>query len=290
MLPFRRETVTLAAALFVARFVHYLATAILFGGAVFPLYGFASRAADAQRALPWLRPLLFHAAWLALFSGIGWFAFSAVEMSAGPAGIIAWWVSVFRLVLAAALVLLLLQRNATARSNYAVLAGSLILLASIAWSGHAGSDSSVAATPMRAFHLVAAGVWTGALTVFARSAVSAVRQLRDDELRALHYALEQFSGVGSVVVAVLLLTGIILLGRPNTSDAYDRVLFAKLAMFGAMLFFAAANRFWLTPKLSATLDSSAGLAKAVGALRISLLAETALAGLVFAAVAWMEAL
>ena len=145
---------------------------------------------------------------------------------------------------------------------------------------------------MRAFHLVAAGVWTGALIIFAGLTVPAARRLRDNDndLRRLHYALEQFSGVGSIVVGVLLLTGIILFGRPNTSNAYDQVLFAKLAMFAAMLFFAAANRFWLTPRLSASLHATDGLAKAVHGLRISLVAETALALLVFAAVALLDGL
>lgn len=288
MLQFRRDAVSLAAALFVSRFVHYLATSILFGGALFPLHGIAS-ATDAHGALPWLRQLLFHAGWLALISGIAWFVFSAAEMSASPAGIIAGRVWLFRLVLAAGLVLLLLRRQLTIQGNYAALVGALILLASIPWIGHGGSDGGASA-PVRAFHLVAAGVWTGALIVFAGLTVPAARRLRDDDLRRLHYALEQFSGVGSVVVGVLLLTGIILLGRPNTSDTYDQVLFAKLAMFAAMLFFATANRFWLTPRLSARLGSTEGLANAVRALRISLLAETALALLVFAAVALLDGL
>jgi putative copper resistance protein D len=280
--------VSLAAALFVSRFVHYLATSILFGAALFPLHGIAS-ATDAHRAFPWLRALPFHAAWLAFISGIAWFVFSAAEISASPAGIIAGRVWVFRLVLAAGLVLLLLPRRLTTRRNYAALAASLILLASIPWIGHGGSDGGASA-PVRAFHLVAAGVWTGALIIFAQLTVLAARRLRDDELRSLHYALEQFSGVGSVVVGVLILTGIILFGRANTSDAYDQALFAKLAMFAAMLAFAAANRFWLTPQLSARLGSTDGLANAVHALRISLVAETALALLVFAAVALLDGL
>ena len=61
-------------------------------------------------------------------------------------------------------------------------------------------------------------------------------------------------------------------------------------MFASMLLLAAANRFWLTPRLSARLDSTSGLESAVAALRLSLLTETALAILVLAAVAWLGTL
>jgi putative copper resistance protein D len=291
-----------AAALLISQFVHHLSTSILFGGALFPLYGFASPATDIRRAT-WLRLLLLNAAFLALISGISWFVLSAAEMS-GTLAILAdttiifdifrntifGWVWVFRLVLALGLVLLLLlHKQVTAQRNYAALIGSLILLASIAWTGQPGSDDSVAA-PVRAFHLVAAGVWVGALFVFSRLAVPAVWRLRHDDLLVLHHALEQFSGVGSVVVAILLFTGLFLLALPNTSSTYDRVLYVKLAMFVAMLVLAAANRFWLTPQLSMALDSMEGLSDTVSTLRISLLAETALATLVYVAVAWLESL
>jgi len=71
---------------------------------------------------------------------------------------------------------------------------------------------------------------------------------------------------------------------------YTQVLLVKLAMFVAMLSLAAANRFRLTPKLAAALNSTSELRAAVGALRTSLLAETALAILVLAAVAWLGTL
>jgi putative copper resistance protein D len=57
-----------------------------------------------------------------------------------------------------------------------------------------------------------------------------------------------------------------------------------------MLLLAAANRFRLTPRLAARLDSTDGLESVVAALRLSLLSETALAILVLAAVAWLGTL
>ena len=141
-----------------------------------------------------------------------------------------------------------------------------------------------------AFHLVAAGAWVGALVVLARLVV-AVRQSRDEDLKALHHALSQFSGIGTLVVATLVLTGILNPGfLSSLKTAYGQILLAKLAMFVAMLLLAAANRFWLTPRLSATLESMSELKSAVAALRLSLLTEAALAVLVMAAVAWLGTL
>jgi putative copper resistance protein D len=242
-----------------------------------------------------------------LLSGISWFVFTTAGMSGSLAGVIdpailstmVWdtefgRVWVFRLVLAAGLIVLLLGGRVTAWRFHAVLFGSLILLASIALTGHAGSDASSAGLRHRVvdtFHLIAAGVWVGALVVLARLVMIAVRTLRDDDLRILHHALARFSGIGPIVVATLILTGLINPGfSASFTTTYGQILLAKLVMVGAMLLLAAANRFWLTSKLSATLDGTSGLQTAVAALRLSLLAETVLALLVLAAVAWMGTL
>lgn len=299
---------TIAAGLIVSRFVHYLALSVLFGGALFPFYGFASPRADTQRVSTWLRALLLSAGLLAWLSGISWFVFTTGSMSGSLSGVTdstvlstmirdtdfgrVW---VLRVLLATGLVLLLLPARLSGWRFHAVLFGSLILLASIALTGHAGSDESPAGLRYRiadAFHLIAAGVWIGALVVFARLVMVAFRQLHDDDLRVLHHALARFSGVGTAVVAILVLTGLINPGFFSSSlkTAYTQILLVKLVMFVAMLLLAAANRFWLTPRLAATLDSKSGLKSAVAALRLSLVTEIALAILVLAAVAWLGTL
>ena len=299
---------TIAAGLIFSRFVHYLALSVLFGGALFPFYGFAPPQADTQRVPAWLRALLLGAALLAWLSGISWFAFTTAGMSGSLFGVadpailstMIWdtdfgRVWVLRLLLGTALVLLLLPARLSAWRFHAMLFGSLVLLASIALTGHAGSDDGAAGLRHRiadAFHLVAAGVWTGALVVFTRLVMMAFRELRGDDLRALHHALSRFSGVGTAVVAILILTGLINPGffSSGLKTAYTQVLLVKLAMFVAMLALAAANRFRLTPRLAATLDSTSGVESAVAQLRLSLLTETALAILVLAAVAWLGTL
>jgi putative copper resistance protein D len=299
--------VTIAAGLIVSRFLHYLSLSILFGGALFPFYGVAPPGVEKQHVPAWLRTLLLGAALLAIASGLSWFAFTTAGMSGSLSGVTdpavlsivirntdfgrIW---VIRLVLAAGLVLLLLGRQVARARFHALVFGSLFLLASIALTGHAGSDASSAALPHRiadAFHLLAAGVWIGALAVLSRLAMIAVRQPRDGDLRTLHYALSRFSGVGTAVVATLILTGI---ANPaflsNFRTAYGQVLLLKLALFGAMLLLAAANRYWLTPRLASSLESAVDSEGPTRALRASILAETALAVLVLLAVGWLGTL
>ena len=296
---------TIAAGLIVSRFLHYLALSILFGGALFPFYGFGHD--EVRPVAPWLRAALQSAALLALLSGLSWLAFTSAGMSGSLSGMTdpgvlstvigstdfgrLW---ILRLLLSTFVVLLLLPGNAPVWRTYTVLIASLILLASIAWTGHSGADSGAAGLPHRiadALHLLAAGIWVGALFVFARMVAIALRGLRDDDLLTLRDALARFSGMGTVVVLTLVLSGIANPGfLAGFKAAYGRILLVKLAMFGAMLLLAAANRFWLTPRLSLSLVSKNGLKSALAALRLSLLTEAALAVLVLAAVAWLGTL
>ena len=57
-----------------------------------------------------------------------------------------------------------------------------------------------------------------------------------------------------------------------------------------MLVLAGANRFFLTPRLSATLSGLGGLKTAITALRVSILVETALGVIVLAMVGWLGVL
>ena len=293
---------SIAAGLIVSRFVHYLALSILFGGALFPFYGFAHAEADSQRA-KWLRALLLGCALLAWLSGISWFVFTTAGMSGSLMGVSdpailsimtqqtdfgrVW---IVRLIIATGLVLLLLPARVTPWRSYAVVATSFVLLASIALTGHAASGEGFVGLRHRiadAFHLVAAGVWIGALVVLARLAMISARQLGGDGLRTFHFALSRFSAIGPAVVGILVLSGMLNPGFLSSLNApYGQVLLVKLALFAAMFFLAVTNR-RLTPKLSAP---SSFLEGAVLALRRSILAETALAILVLAAVAWLGTL
>jgi putative copper resistance protein D len=204
----------------------------------------------------------------------------------------------FRLLLSASLILLVVWKTGTPWQIRSVLFAALVLLASIALTGNAGSNDGSLGLQHRladAVHLVASGAWIGALVVFSGLAMAAARHRDHDDLLTLHTVLSRFSGVGSAVVAALTLSGMFnpgfFLSRLDT--AYGQVLLAKLVIFGMMLMLAAANRFWLTPRLAAILagtrHTAHNLKTAIWALQASILFETLLAFLVLATVAVLGA-
>jgi putative copper resistance protein D len=275
-------------ALVLARFAHFLALSVLLGAALFPFYGIARSDEDVYGGLTWLRPLLVGAVAASLISGVAWFALTLPEME-----FVQVWL--FRLVLATGLIALTLGRRAGTRRLKAVVLGAAVLLASIALTGNSGSNEGPLAFQHRfsdAVHLVASGVWIGALVVFSRLVTMSARQDHDDEIRATHDALARFAGVGTLAVGVLTLSGMTNPGlfRSSLDSAYGQLLIAKLCVFAAMLALAGANRFWLTPRLSATLNGRGQLKAAVNALRASILIETALGVIVLAMVAWLGVL
>ena len=279
---------TLAFVLVAARFVHFLALSILLGAALFPFYGLAKPAGDVYQRLMWLRPLLIGSAVLTLASGLSWLALTLPDVDFA-------WVWLFRLVLATGVMLLTLGKRAGGGRLRGVVLGSLVLLSSIALTGNAGNNEGETAVQHRladAIHLVASGVWIGALVVFSRLLTMPVRPDRGEYLQAVHDGLERFSGVGTVVVAILTLSGMINPGffLSSLDSAYGQLLLAKLVVFVMMLGLAGANRFWLTPRLSTTLRSGSQLQTAIWALRTSILLETALGVLVMAMVAWLGVL
>ena len=174
-----------------------------------------------------------------------------------------------------------------------------VALASFAWSGH-GADGEGAAGLFKlaadVLHLLAAGVWLGALAALLLL-VLGVRRAEAAAVRTLHGALEGFSGVGSLVVAALVLTGLInswfLVGPAHilaaATTTWGAVLLAKLCVFALMLSLAALNRFVLTPRLQRAL-ASFDPASALAALRRSLLVESAAGLSVLILVSWLGTL
>jgi putative copper resistance protein D len=277
---------TFTAWLVVARFVHFLALSVLLGAALFPFYGLV-KSNDAYARLIWLRPLLIGMAVLTLVSGLAWLA-----LMPDPDFASVW---LFRLVLATALVLLTLNKRATGRSLGTIILATGVLLASIALTGNSGSNDGPFWFQHRfsdAIHLVASGVWIGALVVFSRLVTISVRTDRKEDLKMAHDALARFAGVGTITVGTLTLSGMTNPGLflSSLDSAYGQLLLAKLGVFGAMLAFAGANRFWLTPRLSATLEGRGHLRTSVSALRMSVLIETTLGFVVLAMVAWLGVL
>jgi putative copper resistance protein D len=295
--------VTIAAGIVVSRLLHYLAVSVVFGAGFFPLYAIELPLLAAYGVLAWLPRFLLCAALLAVVSGVFWLIFAAAEMSGSLAGafdsttlsMIARetnfgriWTA--RFVLAVVLTALLFLKPTPPRI-YGVVFGSAILLVSLAGMGRAGGGTGVPAAVhvvTDALHLLASSIWIGALVAFVTMLMISRRTRLERDAITVRKALDRFSEIGGVMVAVLVITG---LNNPNVGTSfgtpYGQLLLMKFAFFGAMLLLAAANRFWLTPKLASALSSNRRSEGPIRALFASILAETAIALLVFATVAWL---
>jgi len=235
------------------RFVHLAACIVLAGEFIFLLWVARSAALleRARRSAPlWLA--------LASLSGVVWFFVQAAVMSGGAAFDAAALDTLFgrvalaRLLIAVALAAaLVFPRGETPKLFLCgVLSGAL--LATLAATGHGaaeqGADRAVHLAE-DALHLLAAGGWLGALPALA----FVLRPSADPAFAAS--AARRFSTLGIACVATLVLTGTVN-ARYTVGDlpslfgtGYGKVLLAKLALFAAMVTFAAANRLRWTPRL-----------------------------------------
>ena len=166
-------------------------------------------------------------------------------------------------------------------------------VASFAWSGHgAASEGSLGLLHLAAdiAHALAACVWIGALSGFCLLLIRPVAREAAGRARSL----AGFASIGTVTVAVLVITGLInaafLIGAEGfgllPGSAWGFLLIAKLALFAMMVGLAAHNRFTLTPALSRAVETQADTAAVARRLRTSIglemLVGFALLGLVAA--------
>lgn len=165
---------------------------------------------------------------------------------------------------------------------------SIIAVGSLAWNGHGGMTEGLAGwlhLGADALHLIAGLGWIGAVAAFLWTA-SRPRECSSE----LSGRLEGFASTGSILVALLLVTGVantlFIVGWEGvvglTTTTYGRLLLLKILLFAGMLSAAAANRFWLTPRL----ETSSSLV----AIRASLAAELIVGGGVLGLVAWLGTL
>lgn len=172
-------------------------------------------------------------------------------------------------------------------------------LDTLAWTGHgAASEGAMGDFHVAAdlVHLLVAGAWVGALAALI-ALVSKRGETTEDYLRLTHRTLQGFSVVGTVIVALIVVSGLVnswmLVGLNNIGSAfatlYGQLLLLKLVLFAAMLGLAAVNRFRLTPAFEQALAEGETKA-ALGSLRRSLAIEAALAVAILALVAWLGTL
>jgi len=289
------------AAIIGARLVQYGAALVLFGSSLFFLYGVAPTGR-------WQRRLLIGAAAVAVAAGVAWLMAETAALTGDPKeafqGTALWSVVTdtrigkFGLLRIALLLLSVVALCAISFSRKLVAAQTVLgaaVVASFAWSGHAVSESGLAGLLHRAgdvLHLLAAGVWIGALVPIAFLLLQGSYPAASMGARQAGEALGRFSGIGPAVVAILILTGMLnsaflidpVHWRMSVQTPYGRTLLVKLTLFAGMLLLAALNRFRLMPALTSARTGTA-VAAAVGRLRMSVLTETLLAVLVIAAVA-----
>ncbi len=178
--------------------------------------------------------------------------------------------------------------------------GSATALASLAWTGHGAASEGVAGTRhliADIVHLLAAGAWIGALAALGALLFRPAHSRSNDHIRLTHRALEGFSTIGTVIVALIVVSGLlnswILVGPEHllsmSSTLYGQLLIAKLALFVVMLALAAANRFRLTPAFDQAIKNG-GTFVSIRQLRRSLIFEASAALLILGLVAWLGTL
>lgn len=283
------------AAVIGARITQLIAAVILLGTPLFFLYAIRGPASAAQQ---WLRPLLAGGAGLVLVGALASLCAQTAVMAGDPTAAVDLEMLssvlgdsgfgraiIVRFTAAFAALAACLALRPGPRLWMALSGLGAVILATFAWTGHGAAEEGVAGLIHAAadvLHLLAAGVWLGAL--IALTMLLARTRPMDDRasLEPLHEALKVFSGIGSAVVAVILATGLVnswfLVGPDRilsmANSTYGLLLLVKLGLFVAMLGLAAMNRFFLTPALAQGLAHD-DPAPAVAKLRRSVLVETA---------------
>ena len=288
------------------RSVHYASTLLLYGELVFLLIVAApySAAIGSSAGGGFARRFVGVARWsliVSVASGMAWFAVAAAVMSGLPltealgrrtlSQVLAEtefgsvWMLRFGLAIGLGVLLTAfgraLRHSGRPRIAHGMLLVAAVYVAALAWAGHAAAgvategDVEVLAD---AVHVLAAGAWLGALPGF----VFLLRQTNvvAEALRPTR----RFSLLGIICVALLVASGTanawFLVGDVPAliGTSYGRLLLLKLALFGAMLALAVANRWYCAVRLAE------GDAKAPQLIRRNAIAEIVVGMLIVAIV------
>ncbi len=293
----------------VTRLLQFASTLTLFGVAAFRLYEREAEAIDVPgQHWAWPRSILLVAPTVGILGTFAWLMAEAESLTGTWTSwgtvLISTRFGAIAAVRAALLGSLLVSALiwAPAKGLW-MMAGVLggVVVASFAWTGHGSIGAGSAGLLHRGadvLHLLAAGVWVGALLTLSILVVRSLQTLTPADTRSIAHGLARFSAIGPAAVSILTLTGVVnswyLVGLEHWhalfNTPYGLALMAKLVFFVLMLALAAIHRFWLAPQLQAALRRPASAADVLRKLRVSLIAETALAVLVLAAVAKLGSL
>lgn len=264
-------------ALIAVRAVQLASTAITAGVLIFslvvagPVFRAAAEPGIANVLSAWNSRIAWTGLALVALSGIAWLVLQTSAMSGRPLGEaladgLIWVVlsqtyfgavSIVRGVILVLLVVSLILPWTRFRWFGAPMI-SVVLVATIAWTGHAAG--TVGRTgPLHlaadALHLLAASAWIGGLIPLLLLLGEASRRNETNGQSIALHAAQRFSTLGIVSVGVLLATGLInswiLIGslRGLVDTDYGQLVLLKVVLFAAMLSVAAVNRMRLTPRL-----------------------------------------
>jgi putative copper resistance protein D len=278
------------------RFGLYVDLMLLLGLPLFGLYSLKGRERVSGAVLPF-RLMLAGTAALGLLLSIASMVVMASAMSGETAFAelrphlemmvletdmgLAWVVRIVALVVGG-LAVMLNHRAPGVGLLVATIAGG-IALASLAWNGHGAMDEGIRRVwhfTTDILHLLAAGVWLGALVALALMAKANVLQT-EERIRLLARAVTRFEVVGALIVVVITVTGVVnylfIVGLELDDlflSTYGILLFIKVTLFAGMLVLAALNRFHLGPFLQRSLRNGQYWV-AANALRRSVVMELA---------------
>jgi putative copper resistance protein D len=255
--------------LIATRAVHFAATALTAGAIFFALYALPAACVFRTEVLRLARIALV----ASMISGAIWVLLQAAAMSGAPlggifAGGILWAVLTethfgivndVRLAVALSLGALLILATTTRASLWGAAALAAVLLATIAWNGHAAGTPpplGIIHLSADALHVLAAGAWIGGLLPLGLLLFRAHTSPDAARSQLARMATLRFSVIGVISVGVLLATGIL-----NTSilagslpaligTTYGVLLVVKITLFACMVAFATVNRLRLTPQLA----------------------------------------
>jgi putative copper resistance protein D len=287
------------------RLAVYASLTLLFGLPMFALYAWTTEGRRAGRVVSQLRFLLVALSLIALIASAVWLVLVAANMAGLPVGAIdratvqmvvtetpmgAAWQGRMTALVAALVLSAAGRRSPPVALLVAVTTAAAVALGTLAWTGHGAAGGWLQLTA-DIVHLLAAGTWIGALASFVLLLVRPLAGMSRDEITATHGALRRFSVTGTIVVALLVATGLVnslmLVGPANlprlAETSYGQLLIVKLCLFAVMLILAASNRFRLTPALGEE-RGKGDTQQAVVALRRSVSLEFAAGALVLAVV------
>jgi putative copper resistance protein D len=280
-----------------ARFLHYSASVVLFGVALFPLYTYPGRGVDdigkrsRMLATSWgllLAILVSGALWFVsvatnmMDTAMSWETARFVLTETGYGGLF-----LVRLGTIAALfcVLALLSFRPTHRLDVLFAVLSAFVAASLAGTGHTQVEEGpphLGHMLADALHLVGAGAWLGGIVgLLYLTAKSLLPNAEESERLEACKAAHRFSVVGYLTVATIVGSGLVnswfLLG-PFTNlieTEYGALLLGKVMLFALMVGLGGVNRFWIVPALTnpaLASDTERGLRR----LRVQMLLELGL--------------